>query len=124
MYHPHYQTIVVCAMAEEGRDISTATRQLRGKCAILAASLCRVGTRGNENPRCVASSKPSRYVSMLWCSIHSASFVVTVMARKLHSVRPRIHMVLRGSASGHQDCSPIVTQKKRVMAAKYIFDPG
>ena len=51
-------------MAEKGRDVSDLAHQLSRRRAILAANLCRIGTRDNENPSCPPSSKPSKYVSM------------------------------------------------------------
>ena len=54
-----YVTVIVCLVGEEGGDVSTRARQLNGKRAISAASLCRVSTRDDEDPRCPPSPKPS-----------------------------------------------------------------
>ena len=54
----------------------------------------------------------------------TSSLPLTPTDRKLHTFRPRIDVVLRGGALGHQHCRPVLAPEERVVVAKDASDPG
>ena len=71
-----------------------------------------------------AQSLLGAYIPTRWHVARRLSSSLITMARKLYTLRSRIPLVLRGSASSHRDGRPIFGQEKRVLAGKDTSNPG